>query len=683
MNHWLYLFLWILGALLGSAADSPTPLPSVEPWPVSGAVPPVFLRGVSKPIRPMAEALINKQLKLAEDTSASAPLADDLAFFLGKNYRDQGFREAQVDWTLQDGTIVLSVLENAACEVGEITINGVEPEMTGLLLPYVTRPTRERMDKGENAALPFVQSEVEAGADLARRKLQAEGYLDATAQPPVFTTDTQTAKVDITLAFEKGPRYTFAKVSLLGDTSLLSEPFLQGIRCLSGQPFSEVTLETQRKDVVTHLQTLGYYAAAVTASHGAPTPGSPTVSATLTIEPGEPFIIRDLRIADQFSQGARRMVNSIYHAALNRPYKPVDLQVFTRRALETGIYGRLDVEPTVAAPGELALTISGTEANRTTMALYGGYETFLGPGVGAEIRNVNFLDTGDTALLKAEWNALGVEGRIGWKDPAIWSTGNSLAIDLSVETFSFKAFTRRTAALQASLTRRFSPHTTAEIYAGFSINGTASDELLPTELGPDSYALGLLGMRLQMDYRDNPLLPHRGWLASVGLQGVSGDVTFTKLDVSAAYYHPLTERWRFAIGAESSTIQTSAELSEIPLDLRNFNGGANSVRSFGDREMGVHSLRGDNPLGNFAYSALSAELSYELMTSLELAAFADIGTLGDAQSVFALDELRYGVGLGFRYNLPIGPLRIDYGFNPDKRSDEKRGALQITFGFAF
>jgi outer membrane translocation and assembly module TamA len=39
--------------------------------------------------------------------------------------------------------------------------------------------------------------------------------------------------------------------------------------------------------------------------------------------------------------------------------------------------------------------------------------------------------------------------------------------------------------------------------------------------------------------------------------------------------------------------------------------------------------------------------------------------------------------LGLRYRLPVGPLRVDYGVNPDRRDGEAAGALHVTFGFAF
>lgn len=107
------------------------------------------------------------------------------------------------------------------------------------------------------------------------------------------------------------------------------------------------------------------------------------------------------------------------------------------------------------------------------------------------------------------------------------------------------------------------------------------------------------------------------------------------------------------------------------------------MRSFQNREMGPRSIDGGTPLGNFAATSVNAELSYEVMPNFEIAAFMDAGTLGDAQSLFSFDDMRYGVGLGLRYNLPIGPIRIDYGYNPDRREGEARGGFHLTFGFAF
>jgi outer membrane protein insertion porin family len=47
------------------------------------------------------------------------------------------------------------------------------------------------------------------------------------------------------------------------------------------------------------------------------------------------------------------------------------------------------------------------------------------------------------------------------------------------------------------------------------------------------------------------------------------------------------------------------------------------------------------------------------------------------------EDVRYAVGLGIRYKLPVGPLRIDYGYNLNREEGEDVGALHITFGYAF
>ena len=45
--------------------------------------------------------------------------------------------------------------------------------------------------------------------------------------------------------------------------------------------------------------------------------------------------------------------------------------------------------------------------------------------------------------------------------------------------------------------------------------------------------------------------------------------------------------------------------------------------------------------------------------------------------------MRYGVGPGLRYATPVGPHACGRGFNPDRRTGERRMVIQISFGMAF
>ncbi len=639
----------------------------------------VAVAGVGKAMQVRVDSVIAKQLKLSAATGASAPLADDLAFFVQSRYHQEGYAEALASWELTAPSITLTVVEGPRYALGKITCTGVDPATEAELRPYLTSPTQER--QGTSSHLPYVLTEIQAGAGLMQRKLRANGYLDALVAEPVVTPEAATHTMSIALAITQGAQFTFGEVSLTGDTEQLSPEVIVQVQQLSGQPFNEVTLETLRQAVATECVAHGYFAPTVTAEHPAVT--TQQIRATLHVELGELFHVDEVRVSGDFAHGPQRVANAVFRPAIGSRYEPGTLDLFTRRALETGLYGRLEVTPTVVGPGALVIDVSGTEAKPKTLGFFGGYDTFTGPILGSEFRHVNFMDSGDTAGIKAQWSARGLEGRLQWIDPALFGTRNALAIDLYAETFSFLAYERHTAALRAALSRRFSRHVSAEVFGGISLNQAISDDLLPYELGPEEYTEENLGARLLVDHRDNPLIPHQGWLTNVSAELVSGEVMFGKFDLTAALYHPLNKHWRVAAGLRSSLIYSGGDIRELPIDQRNFNGGGNSVRSFKDRLMGPRSLLGETPLGDFAATTVNAELSYEVISNLELAMFVDAGSLGETSDAFRFANLRYAVGLGVRYNLPIGPLRMDYGFNPDRHPGEALGALHVTFGFAF
>jgi outer membrane translocation and assembly module TamA len=48
-----------------------------------------------------------------------------------------------------------------------------------------------------------------------------------------------------------------------------------------------------------------------------------------------------------------------------------------------------------------------------------------------------------------------------------------------------------------------------------------------------------------------------------------------------------------------------------------------------------------------------------------------------------MGPMRFGIGPGLRYASPVGPVRIDVGFNPDRRTGERRMVIHVSFGMAF
>jgi outer membrane protein assembly factor BamA len=204
----------------------------------------------------------------------------------------------------------------------------------------------------------------------------------------------------------------------------------------------------------------------------------------------------------------------------------------------------------------------------------------------------------------------------------------------------------------------------------------------PTVIGPPDYMLTAMGVISTLDYRDDPLNPRRGWLLRNGLElnAIDSEVAFTRVTARYSYYHPIG-RSLLAFGLRGGWIIPAYSSSQVPIDLRYFNGGGTTVRSFAERQLGPKDRHG-NPIGGTYYTVANLEWDFPITGALDGAVFVDAGNLFNDEDP-GLSDLQYAIGVGLRYKLPIGPLRIDYGYNPDRREDEKVGALHLSFGFAF
>src|SRR4029077_15648655 len=142
------------------------------------------------------------------------------------------------------------------------------------------------------------------------------------------------------------------------------------------------------------------------------------------------------------------------------------------------------------------------------------------------------------------------------------------------------------------------------------------------------------------------------------------------------------QRWvrqsSIAFGARAGVIHSlttsgSSEATEIPIDERFFNGGATTVRSFGERELGPHDNHG-HPVGGEFFTVFNVENTFPILGELQGAVFTDAVKLLPSSEDIVLNDMRYAIGPGLRYKLPVGPIRLDYGVNPDPRPFEDFGA---------
>ena len=104
------------------------------------------------------------------------------------------------------------------------------------------------------------------------------------------------------------------------------------------------------------------------------------------------------------------------------------------------------------------------------------------------------------------------------------------------------------------------------------------------------------------------------------------------------------------------------------------------------RDLTINAIAEDedgNPLGGDVLLIGNLEYRFPIRGNLGAVVFADVGNVFADLDAVALNEVRETVGLGVRFETPIGPLRVDWGHLLDARSGEDSSRFHFAIGQAF
>ena len=211
----------------------------------------------------------------------------------------------------------------------------------------------------------------------------------------------------------------------------------------------------------------------------------------------------------------------------------------------------------------------------------------------------------------------------------------------------------------------------------------ASYELISGNL-PDDISEGLTNSItpiITYDTRDDVFNPTEGWYDSFSVQfsgGIlGGDYDYRKYDLVLRTY--ITTDILEEKGEESTLVNT---INEGVLALRAMGGYSDSkLPSFDRYEIGgVSTIRGYDyeEFSGDKMLVLNAEYRFPLAENFQGVVFADYGNAWDYDEPISISDLKFGAGLGVRFDTPIGAIRIDYGIGEDKE-----GQFYLSIGHTF
>jgi len=89
------------------------------------------------------------------------------------------------------------------------------------------------------------------------------------------------------------------------------------------------------------------------------------------------------------------------------------------------------------------------------------------------------------------------------------------------------------------------------------------------------------------------------------------------------------------------------------------------------------------PLGGGTLARITIEATVPIIPRVRGAVFYDTGFVNVDAYDFGTSHIVSDVGVGLRLDLPIGPLKIDYGIPIQKDNNTNGGKIQFSVGYQF
>jgi outer membrane translocation and assembly module TamA len=224
----------------------------------------------------------------------------------------------------------------------------------------------------------------------------------------------------------------------------------------------------------------------------------------------------------------------------------------------------------------------------------------------------------------------------------------------------------------------------------------------PSQTGPCGICqIGRIGSSFILDRRNDPVNPKTGWFNTTTFAVANAifgsELDFTSLFNQSSFYFPARSGvfatsfrfgWNYPYGRTAQF--APGQTQQLPPTERYFAGGSTTLRGFGFDQATPRSdptLEGGNvmTIGNLEYRA---PLRFFPIEGMDGAVFYDTGSVFRGLSDIRFSDFTHSAGFGLRYQTPVGPARLDFGFNlrPGIRPDgtsEPRMKVFFTLGNPF
>ena len=560
-------------------------------------------------------------------------------FYFEEGYLDFVIRDVKFDYPAEDKLIITIVIfEGQQYRLGDLRIEGNERFTTEQLMFRQTRrgpQPRLPMQPGDVFTPQKFRDNNEAISDL----YESAGYLSPMNQGdtrivPLQSANTAEGTMDLNYQIQEGSPVTIDKIEIRGNTKTKDKVIRRELAVAPGEPFNMVLARLSQ----TRLQGLQYF---------------DTVD--LSVEPTD--IPERKNLVVKVTEKAQGTGNFIVGAGFNSVENLVGFVELNQGNFDIG-------KPPV------------------------------------------FQGGGQKLLMRAQAGTRRQDYMITFIEPWLFDRKLELSTSLFHRRLDFLSSVfneNRTGGTISVRTPLFSDFVIGEL--GYTLEMIEISDVYPNasvifleEAAAGKRLVSRINPTLYYDTRSGGRLPNRGQLTRLRFElaggPLGGDTDIYKVELgNKHYFRGLLDNHIIELMGIVEVVQEYGDSDRVPLFDRNFLGGLYSLRGFRFRDVGPKDNFGE-PIGGRTSWFASAEYSVPITERFRLAAFYDIGMVYQDSFSFSTDyRYRVGdeyraaktsayndnIGFGMRMELPIGPLRLDYGI-PLTSDPDHDASNRFNFG---
>jgi outer membrane protein insertion porin family len=629
-----------------------------------------------------------EKLKIRSNTVLNTNKIKESTDELKKFYASKGYYGTKINYEIDYGeeynvTVTISIDEPNQAYVKKINFTGNKAFKASTLTDYMR--TKEK-----GILSWFTGSGIldEDALEDDRKNLEGfysdNGYIRINVGVPDVAISKDGKTISITIPIEEGNIYKIGTIDFTGDMIFSKDDLMKQLKTKTGNTFRSSFFHQDVLTLTDMYQNRGYAFCDI-APLTLIDDNSRNVNLTYDMTKGQEVYFNRINILGNTRTRDKVVRRELKFGEGDR-FSASNLKESKRKLKNTTFFKEIDMKIIKTEdPGKVNVDLSVEERPTGAINLGLGYSTEEKVMVSGAISQENFLGTGRKLMLDASLGASTQQYKFTFIEPYIFDKNLSAGIsafnyDKSMDTYDYRKL-----GGSLSLTRpltdyiKISSQYRLEKVDVKNIDDDASAYIKEQK---GSNLTSALSFTLSKMTIDDILDPTRGMNAHITAEFAggpfSGDNDFYSFTGSYGRYFPMKflESAFFVKGTAGMIRSYSGK--KVPIYEKFYVGGLDSIRGFRYGEAGQLDATGE-AIGSENQLFFNFEWIFPIFKSAGLKGllFLDAGHGFDKIKDFSL---KTAAGVGVRWASPLGPIRLELGFNLNPKKGERGSAFDFAIG---